>query len=294
LPSNDPAVECVRELTLLFFSCSRTTRVHCYEDPSVLFTQTDPLPRGAGSVFEGAFVYTGNRPTAMVDLSGLRNTDKLISKLTTGVKGCQGCDFRPRDFPQFDLDTVTYGGASPGLEAVLTYDKYYYGAAAAAATMPLSSFMMQRYLANTGQDIVWDYSKIGKNVVGTERRGWNNIFEALNNQQKSDRNFHNALFEGTPDRDYEGIWGDINFPPGNHDLQYSLNEVNYKVITRRSPSGKWCRALWLADRYNFDINKKQRGVGIGGFYGISDEEAARLAQWGMAQSYNFFVLIGID
>jgi hypothetical protein len=36
---------------------------------------------------------------------------------------------------------------------------------------------------------VWDYSKIGKNVIGTERRGWNNIFEALNNQPKATTGF---------------------------------------------------------------------------------------------------------
>ena len=36
------------------------------------FTQTDPMPMGVGSAFESAYVYGMNRPTVMVDPSGLR------------------------------------------------------------------------------------------------------------------------------------------------------------------------------------------------------------------------------
>jgi hypothetical protein len=36
------------------------------------FTQTDPMPYGPGSAFESAYVYASNRPTVMVDPSGLR------------------------------------------------------------------------------------------------------------------------------------------------------------------------------------------------------------------------------
>ena len=38
------------------------------------FTQTDPMPLGAGSVFESSYVYGSNRPTVMVDPSGLRGS----------------------------------------------------------------------------------------------------------------------------------------------------------------------------------------------------------------------------
>ena len=38
------------------------------------FTQTDPAPLGAGSVFESSYVYGSNRPTVMVDPSGLRGS----------------------------------------------------------------------------------------------------------------------------------------------------------------------------------------------------------------------------
>ena len=37
-----------------------------------MFTQTDPLPLGAGSVFEGSYVYGRNNPLVYTDPSGLR------------------------------------------------------------------------------------------------------------------------------------------------------------------------------------------------------------------------------
>jgi hypothetical protein len=36
------------------------------------FTQTDPMPYGAGSAFEGSYVYAGARPTVMTDPGGMR------------------------------------------------------------------------------------------------------------------------------------------------------------------------------------------------------------------------------
>ena len=36
------------------------------------FTQTDPMPLGAGSPFESAYVYVGNNPVVYVDPGGLR------------------------------------------------------------------------------------------------------------------------------------------------------------------------------------------------------------------------------
>ncbi len=36
------------------------------------FTQTDPMPYGAGVAYESAFVYSGNRPTVMADPGGMR------------------------------------------------------------------------------------------------------------------------------------------------------------------------------------------------------------------------------
>ena len=39
-----------------------------------MFTQTDPLPLGAGSAFESLYVYGGNNPAVYTDPSGLRKT----------------------------------------------------------------------------------------------------------------------------------------------------------------------------------------------------------------------------
>jgi RHS repeat-associated protein len=39
------------------------------------FTQTDPMPYGPGSAFEGSYVYTGNNPGRFVDPSGQRGTE---------------------------------------------------------------------------------------------------------------------------------------------------------------------------------------------------------------------------
>lgn len=39
----------------------------------VLFTQTDPMPRGAGSAFESPYAYANNNPAVYVDPSGLRS-----------------------------------------------------------------------------------------------------------------------------------------------------------------------------------------------------------------------------
>jgi hypothetical protein len=36
------------------------------------FTQTDPMPYGAGSAYEGSYVYAGSRPTVMTDPGGER------------------------------------------------------------------------------------------------------------------------------------------------------------------------------------------------------------------------------
>jgi RHS repeat-associated protein len=47
-------------------------RARFYNPSTGTFTQTDPMPYGAGSAFEGAHVYGGARPTVMTDLGGKR------------------------------------------------------------------------------------------------------------------------------------------------------------------------------------------------------------------------------
>jgi RHS repeat-associated protein len=47
-------------------------RARQYNPGRGAFTQTDPMPMGAGSSFESSYVYSGARPTVMVDPSGMR------------------------------------------------------------------------------------------------------------------------------------------------------------------------------------------------------------------------------
>jgi RHS repeat-associated protein len=47
-------------------------RARHYNPNRGAFTQTDPMPYGAGSSFEGSYVYSGARPTVMTDPSGKR------------------------------------------------------------------------------------------------------------------------------------------------------------------------------------------------------------------------------
>jgi RHS repeat-associated protein len=48
-------------------------RARHYNPNRGAFTQTDPMPYGAGTAFESAYVYAGDRPTLMTDPSGLRS-----------------------------------------------------------------------------------------------------------------------------------------------------------------------------------------------------------------------------
>jgi RHS repeat-associated protein len=54
-------------------------RARQYNPSTGSFTQVDPMPYGAGSAYESAYVYAGARPTVMVDPSGLRGRVALQS-----------------------------------------------------------------------------------------------------------------------------------------------------------------------------------------------------------------------
>jgi hypothetical protein len=55
---------------------------------ATVFTQTDPMPMGAGSAFEGSYVYGGSRPSVMTDPSGERSvfTAGLVFPLANKAK----------------------------------------------------------------------------------------------------------------------------------------------------------------------------------------------------------------
>jgi RHS repeat-associated protein len=56
-------------------------RARQYNPGRGAFTQTDPTPYGAGSAYESSYVYAGDMPTVMVDVSGLRFTNRAFSAL---------------------------------------------------------------------------------------------------------------------------------------------------------------------------------------------------------------------
>lgn len=54
---------------------------------ATVFTQTDPLPLGAGSAFESAYVYGLNNPLVYIDPTGLRG--QVAGRSNVKVLGCQ-------------------------------------------------------------------------------------------------------------------------------------------------------------------------------------------------------------
>jgi RHS repeat-associated protein len=54
-------------------------RARHYNPTSGRFTQTDPMPYGAGHVFEGAYAYAGNSPLVFTDPTGMRPTTGSIN-----------------------------------------------------------------------------------------------------------------------------------------------------------------------------------------------------------------------
>jgi RHS repeat-associated protein len=63
---------------------SYNLRARRYVPTQGRFTQTDPMPLGAGSVYESAYAYAGNNPAVYVDPSGMRKAktagEKLVRK----------------------------------------------------------------------------------------------------------------------------------------------------------------------------------------------------------------------
>ena len=57
--------------------CGRTCRASGYKPRFIIarrFTQTDPMPMGAGSAFESAYLYGSDNPVVVVDPSGFRSS----------------------------------------------------------------------------------------------------------------------------------------------------------------------------------------------------------------------------
>ena len=63
------------------------------------FTQTDPMPTGAGSAFESPYVYGMNNPLMYTDPSGLRASGLGPNKLAlkNPIRPCA-----PSGYPQHD------------------------------------------------------------------------------------------------------------------------------------------------------------------------------------------------
>jgi hypothetical protein len=50
---------------------------------------------------------------------------------------------------------------------------------------------------------------------------------------------------------FESGWMGVNGYRGNADLALGIGSFSANVVANRSPSGKWCKLLYIADRYNF-------------------------------------------
>jgi RHS repeat-associated protein len=82
-------------------------RARQYNPSRGSFTQTDPMPLGAGSAFEGSYVYAGARPTVMSDPNGMR----------FGVGGYRVPRNQVRTQTNVDFDAAVPEDSDPNSEA---------------------------------------------------------------------------------------------------------------------------------------------------------------------------------
>jgi RHS repeat-associated protein len=102
------------------------------------FTQTDPMPTGAGSSFEGSYVHGMNRPTVMVDPSGKRGRMALGSGGSNPVSPqptVQTWSISPsaRDWGRFEIRAFISTASTGGWIAPSAGDSRSFSASATCA-----------------------------------------------------------------------------------------------------------------------------------------------------------------
>jgi RHS repeat-associated protein len=97
-------------------------RVRQYDPTLGRFTATDPLPPAKRSPFVSAYVYVGDRPTTLIDPSGLRAESDYCASMSCWVRGGAGID-TAWDTALQTIQTALYGTYYASYNA-LAYSNY--------------------------------------------------------------------------------------------------------------------------------------------------------------------------
>jgi RHS repeat-associated protein len=276
-------------------------RARHYNPNRGTFTQTDPIPYGAGSAFEGAYVYGGARPTVMTDPGGRRFSNAMSFGGNKGAKApeatCEACDVRASSSPPFLPWFTGHGVSSPGAAEYASFGKMTAGMAGGLlAFKPFAAFMLRHYLNNSGKTVNWDAANHGPN-----NRAWSHLVQVLESlystgHTKMDEDgvilhqfrstVNNAIKEGGGK--VESDWEQFDFYGlgSMNDSRNALGSFFLKTVSNRSPSGKWCTMFYVADRYQFDPRINNGGM-------FTDQELATLHRTGLAQNFDFLARIDV-
>lgn len=268
----------------------------CFATLHERFTQTDPTPYGAGSPAESAYAYVGNNPAVYTDLSGMRRELSLALSTKKGPKApnpsCDQCDLRISSAPSFDSDLGTWG-SKPATNADRKLHAKWRGKAAGSAfsdgllgggirDLPFAGFMSNMYLSNQGGDVVWD----GGPANRIQNRAWNSLLSELEELQYTQQDFANVILDSAAagSGKWESSWVSAKASKtAQMNVYYGMNKFQARVVANRSPSGKWCRKLYVADRYNFDPKNSSW-----------DSDMFQLFEAGLAKPFNFYAGIPLN
>jgi hypothetical protein len=121
-------------------------------------------------------------------------------------------------------------------------------------------------------------------------RSYNSLLKELERFQ--DPIFLRPLRDSTSERNslWESPWELISGYGDNSpsNLNYGLGHFYSKVTANRSPSGKWCRMLWVADRYQFESGNPPNS-----FPFPDDESGYEIQKAGLARGFDFLLQVNL-
>jgi RHS repeat-associated protein len=281
-------------------------RARHYNPGRGAFTQTDPMPYGAGTAYESSYVYGGARPTVMTDPGGMRFSNSLSMDRNKGPKkpnpDCSSCQYTVGALPNFDYSSDADWNTQPRTRSDSLMWSGWYAKAVGANNVRgdyvAGSFFLQHYLRGTGAALDWSPEVIGR-AGNDQRKSYNAIFGALEDNLSSPnarpiRDAQEAFNRASGQNSFDSGWFGVSsyadskqgLPGLTGGLQAALGGFSIKVVGTRSPSGKWCGRLVLTDRYNFTYDP-QYPNGI-------NSQMARLNQVGLARAYNWVASIDLS
>jgi hypothetical protein len=251
------------------------------------------MPYGPGTAFESPYVYAGSNPAVNVDPGGMRFSNAVSFGGNKGPKApnptCDACDLGFSSVPSFDSDLGTWGSRKATNADRKLYAKWRAKALGAAFSdgyagdyynKPFAGFMMNMYLKNVGGDVTWTAGTVNR----VQARAWNSLLSGLEEMQYSHQPLANIILESESagSSKFESGWESVRADKVQQpDVFYGMASFYIKTVANRSPSGKWCRRLYVADRFNFDPK-----------HSPWDREAFELFEAGLAKPFNFYA--GID